>query len=663
MEDVGPAFGVLGPVTAWDADGNAIDLKGPRHRSVLARLLVAKGHVVPVSRLVDDLWRDDPPADAVGAVRTFVAALRRALEPDRPPRTPARLLVTDGPGYALRAAKDAVDAWRFEDSVTAAGGLPAKEAAVRLDEALGCWRGPAYAEFAEQEWARTESRRLTELRLHAVELRAEALLALGLADRAAADLRAHAAEHPWRENAWRLLALALYRTGRQADALDVLRRARALLAEELGIDPGPGLRSLEADILHQADHLGEARDNPAGRVWEQVAAAYDRAVAPGARARLESTAGLLRNLAVTGGGGLLAAREHRVAAVKAAEELGDAELTARVIGAYDVPAIWTRLDDPDQAAQVVAAAERTLIALPAEEHEAAKARLLATIALESRGTAHARGPQAARQAEEMARRLDDPALLAFALNAVFMQCFDSTGLAPRRAEIGAELVALATRHGLTTFEILGHLIRLQALSALGDFTAADRHAAAADALAVRHEAPLVGVFTGWYAALRLDATGRAPVTEVEAAYQEAATLLHGAGMPGLAQGLLPLALLCLRVRHDLPLGFDDDTDWGPYAPWASPLLLIDRGHRPEAAEALHATPEPPRDLLQEALWCLTARAALVLGDRTTLARAHTALTPAANELAGAGSGLLTLGPVSAFLQDITPVLGRTAVTN
>lgn len=430
MEDTGTSFGVLGPVTAWDADGNAIDLKGPRHRSVLARLLVAKGHVVPVSRLVDDLWRDDPPAQAVGAVRTFVAALRRALEPDRPPRTPARLLVTDGPGYALRAVKDAVDAWRFEASVTAAGALPAKEAAVRLDEALGCWRGPAYTEFAEQEWARTESRRLTELRLHAVELRAEALLALGLADRAAADLRAHAAEHPWRENAWRLLALALYRTGRQADALDVLRRARALLAEELGIDPGPGLRSLEADILHQADHLGEARDNPAGRVWEQATAAYDRAVAPGARARLESTAGLLRNLAVTGGGGLPAAREHRVAAIAAAEELGDAELTARVIGAYDVPAIWTRLDDPDQAAHVVAAAERTLVALPAEGHEAAKARLLATIALESRGTPHARGPQAARQAEETARRLDDPALLAFSLNAVFMQSFGSGGWRP-----------------------------------------------------------------------------------------------------------------------------------------------------------------------------------------------------------------------------------------
>ncbi|MFI6014208.1 BTAD domain-containing putative transcriptional regulator [Streptomyces sp. NPDC051243] len=646
-----PGFGVLGPVAAWDPDGDPIALKGPRHRSVLARLIVARGRVVPVSRLVDDLWTD-PPADAVGAVRTFVAALRRALEPGRPPRTPARLLVTDGPGYALRASTDAVDAWRFEQTVAAAGTLPPTEAAVRLEEALGWWRGPAYAEFADQPWARTDSRRLTELRLHAVELRAEALMSLGRADRAAADLRAHSAEHPWRENAWRLLALALYRTGRQADALDVLRRARTLLAEHLGVDPGPGLRALEADVLRQADHLARTPDNPAGRLWEQVTDAYARTVAPGARARLESTAGLLRSLAVTGGSGLPAARAHRVAAIAAAEELGDAEMTARVIGAYDVPAIWTRLDDPDQAAQVVAAAERTLAALSEVGHEAAKARLLATIALESRGTRLARGPQAARRAEEIARRLGDPMLLAFALNAAFMQCFDRTGLAPRRDGIGAELVELSARHGLANFEILGHLVRLQARCGLGDFAGADRHAAAADALAVRHERPLVAVFTGWYAALRLDAGGRASATEAEAAYRDAAGLLHDAGMPGLSGGLLPLALLCLRLRHALPLSFDEDLDWGPYAPWAQPLLLLDRGHRPEAAEALHATPEPPRDLLQEALWCLTARAAVALGDRRIMERARTALIPAVNELAGAGSGLLTLGPVSAHLGDL-----------
>jgi hypothetical protein len=143
----------------------------------------------------------------------------------------------------------------------------------------------------------------------------------------------------------------------------------------------------------------------------------------------------------------------------------------------------------------------------------------------------------------------------------------------------------------------------------------------------------VGVFTGWYGAPRLDATGRAPATEVGAAYRDAATLLDGAGMPGLSHGLLPLALLCLRVRHDLPLRFGAHTEWGPYAPWARPLLLLDQGRRPEAVDALRVTPDPPRDRLQEALWCLTARAAPTLGDRPTMARARTALTPAAHELA------------------------------
>ncbi|MFG2578473.1 BTAD domain-containing putative transcriptional regulator [Streptomyces malaysiensis] len=800
-------FGVLGPVVAWDtdADGRAIALKGPRHRAVLARLIVARRRVVPVSRLVEDLWTAPPPG-AVGAVRTFVAALRRALEPDRPPRAPARLLVTEGPGYALRADADAVDAWRFEQDVAAAATLPPDGALPRLEEALSRWRGPAYAEFADEGWSRGERSRLAELRLHAVERQAEARLALGRAAEAVPDLEAHLAEHPWREGTWRALALALYRTGRQGDALAVLRRARTLLVEQLGLDPGPDLRRLESDILAQAPHLapGTARGGGAAQVWADAAAAYDRTVASGARTRLESTVGLLRDLSMTGGGGLLTARRQRVAAVAAAEELGDPELTARVIGAYDVPAIWTRLDDPEQAASIVAAAERTLAALaagleapddgvpgveppdhgepggqtPGQEsadheasehavtghetpghgpsgpgpseraapgrgataheapgrvapghedtahgaprrgasspgvggravggrevtgrwasgreavgreavgreavgrgssapggdargapghstfghgrageaatrHDAIRARLLATVAVESRGGHSGRGRQAARQAEEIARRLDDPALLAFALNGVFMQSFDRAGLAPRRDATGAELIALSARHGLVAFEVLGHLIRLQARSALADFASADRHAAAAERLGERHERPLVRVFTEWYRALRLAATGRSD--EAEAAYRDAATRLDGAGMPGLERGLLPLALLCLRVERGRPAPTDPDLDWGPYAPWTRPLVLLARDRRAEAAAALRTVPEPPRDLLLEALWCLTGRAAIALGDRETMARARSVLAPAAAELAGAGSGLLTLGPVSRYLADL-----------
>ncbi|MEO3811146.1 BTAD domain-containing putative transcriptional regulator [Sphaerisporangium sp. B11E5] len=662
---MGVVFGVLGPVTAWGDAGDPIALKGPRHRAVLARLVVARGRVVPVTRLVDDLWAEAPPG-AVGAVRTFVAALRRALEPGRAARTPARLLVTEGPGYALRAEPDAVDAWRFERAVAGAADLPPAEGLAVLEEALGWWRGPAYAEFAGEDWARAERSRLAELRLHAVERHAGARLALGRAAEAVPDLDAHAAEHPWREDAWHLLALALYRTGRQGDALAVLRRARALLVEQLGVDPGPRLRRLEADILGHAPHLdhveaaGDAEGGAgAARVWARAAAVYDRTVASGARARLESTVGLLRNLAVTGGGGLEAAREHRVAAIAAAEELGDVELTARVIGAYDVPAIWTRADDPAQAARVVAAAERALAALPPGGHEAARTRLLATVAVESRGTRDARGPRAAREAERLARRLDDPALLAFALNGLFMQTFHRAGLAPERDAIGAELVALSARHGLVTYEVLGHLIRVQARAALADFATADRHASAADRLARRNELPLAGVFTQWYRALRLTVDDTVTAAQEEAACRAAAARLDGAGMPGLERGLLPLALLSVRLRRDRAghgAAPAEDAGWGPYEPWARPLVLLARGRPRDAAAALRAVPDPPRDLLFEAMWCLTARAAIAVGDRETAERARAELAPAAGELAGAGSGLLSLGPVAGYLDDLTAAL-------
>jgi hypothetical protein len=288
-----------------------------------------------------------------------------------------------------------------------------------------------------------------------------------------------------------------------------------------------------------------------------------------------------------------------------------------VIGGYDVPAIWTRSDDPEQARAIVAAARRALLAdLP----DAARAPLLATIALESRGVAGA--AREAREAERLARRLDDPALLAFALNGMWMQSFERCGLAARRDAIGAELLALGTRHGLASVEVLGHLSRMQARGALGDFEGADGHAAAADALDERHERPLVQVFTALYRAMR------------SGDYTDAAGLLPGAGMPGLERGLMALVRL--------------EGDFGPYSPWARPHVLLARDQPGRAAAALRALPDPPPDLMQEALWCLTARAAAALGEHDTLRRARTALAPAAHEHS-AGSGVLTLGPVAHFL--------------
>lgn len=593
--------------------------------------------------IVDDFWVD-PPAGATSAIRTFVSALRRALEPDRAPRTKPKVIVTEGPGYAFRAAPDAVDAWEFERLVREAADSTPAQSLELLRTALQLWRGPAYAEFAEEPWARSERSRLEELRLTAVERFASAQLDLGRTAEAIPDLDAHVTEHPWREDGWRLLALALYRSNRQGDALAVLRRARGLLAEELGIDPGPRLTDLESDILRRENHLDPVA---AEQIFTQVSAAYDRTVAAGSKSRLESTVGLLRSLAVTGGSGLETARNQRLTIIGAAEQLDDVELTARIIGNYDVPGIWTRSDDPRQAAQIVAAAQRTLDRLPVG-NEPARARLLATIALESRGLSGHRGLECARAAVQISRALDDPGLLAFALNGLFMQTFWTTGLASERDGIGRELVDLSARHGLSTFEILGHLIRMQALSALGQFDAAELHAETVDRLAGRHERPLAAVFTTWFRAMRTATTG-AEAAHCEKLYEAAAVNLSGSGMPGLEDGILPLAILALRVWRGLPAIYDSATQWGPYEPWARPHLLIAQGQANEAAKAVEALPDPPKDLLSEALWCLTAAAATAVGDSRVKERARAALLPAAAEIAGAGSGMLTAGPVSHYL--------------
>ncbi|GAA4443742.1 hypothetical protein GCM10023170_020480 [Phytohabitans houttuyneae] len=1035
-------FTVLGPLAAahrGDPD-RPLPLKGGRQRAVLARLLIARGRVVPVDRLAGDLWTE-PPDGAVGAIRTFVADLRRALEPDRPPRQPARLLVTAPPGYALRAAAEDVDAGRFEAWVAESGTLLAAGdgagALARAGEALGLWRGPAYAEFAAEPWARAEIDRLDELRALAVERRAEAMLALGRAAEAASDLGAHAAAHPLREEAWRLLAIALYRAGRQADALAALRRARETLADRLGLDPGPALRRLEADILaqspalsppvpdepapaahdappparsalagtaggffgrageldalaraagrvsgrgepglalisgeagagktalagefarrlsgagwsvawgrspeyegapaawpwqqvtgtpgpdrpaadpaaarfrlhretaawlsdtagrrgpllvvlddlHQADegtldvlaavlagpepasgpllvagtyrataipatltaalarlarvepvrvylggltvtetgelaraaagreldpaavrlihhrsggnpffvrelarllgaepgavpagvrdvirhrlatlpeparavlrqaavlgrdvdpevlaaltgdepstldaldraveagflsadgglrfthilvrdtlygdipahrraqwhaaagealerlrpgdvaalahHFGlaasratapraaayaraaaedaERRADPhaAVRLWRRAVDGYDRAGAQDRRGRLEAVMGLGRALAVSGH--LDEARRLRAEAVASVATVDDPELAADVLAAFVVPAIWTANDDEELSGRIAAAAERVL---PAQRGER-RARLLGTLALELRGTTTDRGAAAAREAESLARAAGDPTLLAFALNARFMHAFGRAGMAAERARIGAEMVEVAAGHDLVTFEVLGHLIAMQAHAGLADLAAADAHAAAADALAGRYELPLVGVFTAWYAGLRLAVEGR--TGEAEEAYRAARAKLDGAGMPGMARGLYPLALLTLRPPTTVEWS---TSDWGPYEPWVRPLALLAQDRPEAAAGALRAQPEPPHDLLREARLWLTGRAAITLGDHATARRVYDALLPAAGELAGAGSGVLTFGAVADLLEEL-----------
>jgi DNA-binding SARP family transcriptional activator len=246
---------VLGPLQVMVDDVPA-DVGGPRQRCVLARLIAEHGRVVSADRLIEDLYADDAPPQALAALQSYVSHLRRALEPGRPARAPSGVLVTSPPGYAIQLGQDAVDAWSFEDEVHQAAGLDDPVAVHdRLSSALASWRGPAFQEFGGMAWADLEASRLEELRLMATERLANAALRVGRAAQVVADLDRLTAEHPLREEAWRLLALALYQSGRQGDALSALRRARARLADDLGVDPGPALRELESDILAQAPRL------------------------------------------------------------------------------------------------------------------------------------------------------------------------------------------------------------------------------------------------------------------------------------------------------------------------------------------------------------------------------------------------------------------------
>ncbi|WP_204042284.1 BTAD domain-containing putative transcriptional regulator [Acrocarpospora phusangensis] len=293
-------FRALGPFQAVSAD-QVLDLGGQRQQAVLARLLVAGGRAIPVSMLIDELWPGAPPTQALSTIQGYVSRLRRALEPDRAPREEAGVLVSAPPGYALRAGVEQVDAWHFENLVKQ-DSEDLDEVTRRLDTALALWRGPALAEFSELPWAQAESLRLDELRLIAVERRADAAVRLGRAGALIPDLEAHASGYPLREEAWRLLAVALYRAGRQADALGALRRARQVLREELGLDLGPTLQRLEQDILAQAAHLDaspaatvtvrSAADAEPGTALRVVVADDQALVRTGLRVVLDSEPGL-----------------------------------------------------------------------------------------------------------------------------------------------------------------------------------------------------------------------------------------------------------------------------------------------------------------------------------------------------------------------------------
>jgi predicted ATPase/DNA-binding SARP family transcriptional activator len=236
-------FRVLGAIEL-ERRGQAVPIGGPKPRLALAVLAAHRGSVVSTDRLCDELWGNDLPADPPGVLQSHLSRLRRILRPEAE-------IVARPPGYVLQIPDDKLDAGRFELLFKRATVSSQPKATVELlQAALGCWRGSAFEEFAEHDWARLEAIRLDELRTNAQERLIEARLELGEHAALIGDLEALVSQHPLRERSWQHLIVALYRSGRSAEALRRAEMFRVQLREELGLDPSPVLRELEARVLN-----------------------------------------------------------------------------------------------------------------------------------------------------------------------------------------------------------------------------------------------------------------------------------------------------------------------------------------------------------------------------------------------------------------------------
>jgi DNA-binding SARP family transcriptional activator/WD40 repeat protein len=272
---------VLGPLEVLDGDGVPVAVPGAKERLLLAVLTAAAPHVVSTDRIVECLWDGDAPATAVRSLQAHVVRLRSVLEPDRPRGSTGRYVVRRGSGYALAAEREGIDALRFAD-LTVHGRArlstgDAAGAARSLSEGLGLWRGEPYGDWPDAPFADAERRRLAEVRITGTTSLLEARLALGQHADVVPEIERLLADDQLQESWWRLLVIALYRCGRQGDALAAAQRARRVLAEELGADPGPELAAVEAAVLAHAPEL-----DPPGRgvTVEPPVSAADAAPCP-----------------------------------------------------------------------------------------------------------------------------------------------------------------------------------------------------------------------------------------------------------------------------------------------------------------------------------------------------------------------------------------------
>jgi YVTN family beta-propeller protein len=331
-------YGVLGPLQVW-TNGAEGELGAGRQRALLALLLLHPNEPVSMDRIIDGLWSGEPPATAAKVVQGYVSQLRKALGDEA--------LATRPPGYELRVGVEEIDSDRFERLVARASTEPPAEAASTLREALALWRGPPLSGFEYDAFAQAEIARLDELRWTAIEDRIDADLAVGGAARLISELEGHVREQPLRERLRGQLMLALYRAGRQPEALAVYNDFRRRLVSELGLEPSSELQQLQRRILAGHAELGRVRRTPL-------------AVA-GSRRRLFVIAGaIVVTAAAAVAVALLVSRHSSPIAVHANEVVAIDPRTNRVVAGVDVGKTPTRVVVGGGAVWVINGDDRTM---------------------------------------------------------------------------------------------------------------------------------------------------------------------------------------------------------------------------------------------------------------------------------------------------------------
>ncbi len=586
-------FRLLGPMEALDGD-TPVALGGLKQRALLARLLVSPNRTVAVDRLVDDVWGEAGPDSAAKMVQVFVSQLRKVL--------PAGTLVTRPPGYLVEVDQEAIDIGRFDrlrrigHAELEAGDAAA--AAARLREALGLWRGEALAEFVEP-FAHAERNRLDELRLVCLEDRFEADLMAGRHAELVGELAAEVAEAPLRERLRRQSMLALYRSGRHADALAVYQEFRRRLHDDLGLEPSVELRELQALILNQDPSLELPRHAaPAATVgdvagqrslaaglealgrgaWEEARAAFERALADGDQA--EALEGWAQAARFLGDGD--ASLDQRVRAFRAYRGRGDSRSAARVAAwlAYDT--VVFRGDDA-VAQGWFAHAHRLLRDVDEGEEQGWLAFLEGEVALVAHGDT-ARAAEHAARALDVGRRLGVMDLEMLALSLTGLARVAAGEIAEGMRDLD-QATAAAVAGDLSGLHFAGavccHMI--YACERVHDVERAAQWCETVSGFCEQWEVPqLFGFCRSHYASVLIR---RGRWTDAEAEL-EAASRAFEQGAPALVfEGIIRLAELRRRQsRLEEAAELCERIAWHPAAQLCLAEIALDRGDAPGARD-------------------------------------------------------------------------------